>query len=220
VVRVYKCVRVCLCVSSVKLLALHNIHPQHIICCGEHGHMLWTHVTHNIQTPTTYTMDRRRPQHIPTTYERYPQHIVTHNRYVHNIHPQHKIRCPQPMSVMDTRTTYQMLSTTYLTKNPFSPQHMVSLLWTTCYMLWIYVVDNTLGLCCGWICCGPHRKYMLWVTRHVTHNICQMLSTTCTCYPQHVIHKVYGYVVDDMYMLWTTLQTYVVGYVVCHPQHM
>ena len=151
--------------------------------------MLWTHVTHNIQTPTTYAMDRRRPQYIPTTYQRCPQHIVTHNRYVHNIHPQHKTRCPQHMSVMDTRTTYQMLSTTYLTKNPCSPQSWVFMLWTTFYMLWTtagymlwttptgyvvdgYVVDHIESICCGWHATSPTTYAKFYPQHvHVIHNM-------------------------------------------------
>jgi hypothetical protein len=78
-------------------------------------------------------------------------------------------------------------------------------------MLWAHIVDYStyvvdylicvvdiycglLDVCCGLldICCG----FMLWVTWHVTHNICNKLSTTYQRYPQHVTHKVYGYVVD------------------------
>ena len=167
--------------------------------------MLWRHVTHNIPTPTTYTMDRRCPQHIPTTCKRYPQHIVTHKGVVHNIHPQHKNRCPQHMSVMDTRTTYTMLSTTYVWKKNLFPtivsaydfyvvgnisyvvDNSIYMLWTTPtgYVVGVYIVENIEDICCGCICCGEHSQYMLWV-----------------------------------HMLWTTFAVYVVGNVACHPQHM
>ena len=152
--------------------------PQHTsttyICCGRHTHMLWAHVTHNIPSPTTYVMSRCCPQHMPTTYRRYPQYIGTHKIYVHNIHPQDKTLHPQHMAVMDTRTTYQMLSTTYLEKN--------LMLSTMSLARPIYVVDNMLYLV-------DNITYMLWTTPK-GYIVDDTLWTTSKVYvvehPQHM----------------------------------
>ena len=52
-------------------------------CCGQHK----KHVTHNISSPTRYTMSGCCPQHIPTICARCPQHMYTHKLYT----PQHMI---------------------------------------------------------------------------------------------------------------------------------
>ena len=81
------------------------------------------------------------------------------------------------------------------------------------YMLWVYVVGNTVknGECAPQhiICCGEHVHVVDNIYEHVLHNI-------GTCYPQHVTHNiccpqhmcmlpttyVVPYVVDNI--LWTT----------------
>ena len=142
--------------------------------------MLWAHVTHNIPTPTTYATGRCCPQHIPTTYGRHPQHICTHNLYVHNIHPQHILRSPQHMAVMDTPTTYQMLSTTYMLKKNLFP--------TIESAHGFYVVDNSLYVV-------DNSRYMLWTTPP-SYVVGDMLWTTSRVYvvghPQHMSNVVHN----------------------------
>ena len=74
------------------------------------------------------------------------------------------------------------------------------------YMLWVYVVGNTVknGECAPQhiICCGEHVYVVDNIYEHVLHNI-------GTCYPQHITHNICC--PQHMCMLPTT---YVVPYVV------
>ena len=160
-------------------------HPQHIVTHNIYDEqVLSTTYLHNICTvSTTY----RHPQDMhSTTYACTPQHTSTTYKTL-------STTC----SVMDTRTTYLRLFWISCGGH-FGAifigcgAHLIC-----CGEQAVYVVDNTLGICCGW---------------HVVDNIKNICCGEHVCNPQHievVLHNIYNVLHNmsptrDTYILWTT----------------
>ena len=137
--------------------------PQHIpttyVCCGEHQHMLWA------------TPKKRHPQHI-VTHNIYDERVLS-TTYLHNIctvsttyrHPQDMHSTTYACTPQHTSTTYKTLSTTCSVMDTRTTY--LRLFWISCgghfgaifigcgaHLICcgeqaVYVVDNTLGICCG-----------------------------------------------------------------------